>query len=314
MTGTAASPDTPATRTAWFKQEARALGFDAAGVARATESPYAGEFREAVASGRMDPVPYLAQRVDERCDPRVLLPGAQSVVMVQMGYAEPRPPAPAEPHLMVARYAARRDYHNPMIKKLRALRSRMRARWPDADAYVSSDTGAVMERAWAERAGLGWIGKSSMLLSRTLGTYTLLGAFITTLDLEPDAPGTDHCGTCTACLDACPTGAIVAPRTVDARRCITAHTVETPGPTLREDAPPLHGWVFGCDVCQEVCPYAKRGVVNPALGGRPELAHLRLVDLLDNRASDSLPTLQASPLMRAGVHGLVRNAAASRGS
>lgn len=307
LPGPASSPD-PVEAAQWLKQQAMQLGFDAVGVARAGPAAGSARFRQALHDGRLDPLPYLHQRVEERCDPRVLLPGAQSVVMVLMGYAEPRPPTPHEPHLKVARYAARRDYHNPFIKRLRRLRARIRQRWPHADAYVASDTGAVLERDWAQAAGLGWLGKNAMLLSRAHGSYTLLGSLITTLELAPDAPVADHCGTCTACMDACPTGAITAAGQVDARRCITTHTVETPGPALAPDAPDTHGWVFGCDVCQEVCPWNRQGVLNPALPGRAELAFLPTRLLLDNMAQAVFPTLRGTPLARAGFPGLTRNA------
>lgn len=297
----------PAQAAAWMKQAARALGFDAVGVARARRSPLAQHVEDAVAAGRMDPTPYLRERLDQRLDPTLLLPGARSVVVVMMGYAEDPPEPPAQPHLKVARYAARRDYHNPFIKKLRSLRRRLRERFPGADAYVSSDTGAVLERGWAQEAGLGWIGKSGMLLSTRLGTYTLLGSMVCTVEMTPDPPGMDHCGDCTACLDGCPTGAIVAPQVVDARRCITAHTVEQPRDEMDPHAPPTHGWVFGCDVCQDVCPWSRRGVLNAALPGRPELAFLR-VDDLTTRDGAGLPSLEGTPLSRAKVKGLVRNA------
>ncbi len=303
----------PLAAAAWVKDACRALGFDGVGIARAGPAPHASHVREAVEGGRMDPMPYLKDRLEERLDPTRLLPGAQSVVVVMMGYAQERPTPPKDPFLKVARYAARRDYHNPFIKKLRRLRKSLRERFPGADAYVSSDTGAVLERAWAQQAGLGWIGKSGMLLNTRLGSYTLLGTMITTVALAVDEPGMDHCGTCTACLTGCPTGAIVAPQVVDARKCITAHTVENPGEVIEPGAPPTHGWVFGCDVCQEVCPWSHRGVLNPALPGRPELAFLRVEDLT-TRGGAQLPTLDGSPLARAKVKGLVRNAKHASGS
>ncbi|MEW5848774.1 MAG: tRNA epoxyqueuosine(34) reductase QueG [Myxococcota bacterium] len=310
MADPATQPD-PVTAAAWVKSQARALGFDDVGIARADLAPDAHHFRRALAEGRMDPIPYLSERVPERCDPRVLLPGARSVVVVMMGYLEPRPEPPAEPHLKVARYAARRDYHNPFIKRLRSLRGRLRAEYPGTDAYVAADTGAVLERSWARAAGLGWIGKNAMLLSRTHGTYTLLGSLITTLELAPDAPFTaDHCGTCTRCLDACPTGALTEARTLDARRCITAFNVECFDDELPPHAPPLHDWVFGCDICQEVCPWGSRGVLNPQLASRAELAFIP-TSALDSRATvASLPELTGTPLARAGVKRLQRNARA----
>ncbi|MBI5496975.1 MAG: tRNA epoxyqueuosine(34) reductase QueG [Deltaproteobacteria bacterium] len=307
MGRTLSSPEQAA---AWMKEQARALGLDAVGIARAGPTPDADQFRAALAAGRLAGVPYLDERVAERCDPRLLVPGARSVVVVAMGYADARPPRPDGPHLQVARYAARRDYHNPMIKKLRSLRRRQREAWPGSDAYVAADTGAVLERAWAQQAGLGWVGKNTMLLSTRLGSYTVLGSMVTTVELAPDAPGTDHCGTCTACLTACPTGALVAPHVLDARRCITTHTVENPGDDVAADAPPFHGWVFGCDVCQEVCPWADRGTANAALPARADLAFLPVKGLTTLDAAELIPSLAGTPLARAKVKGLIRNARA----
>jgi epoxyqueuosine reductase len=251
----------------------------------------------------------MQARVEERCDPRNLLPGARSVVMVMMGYREPRPPAPPEPHFKVARYAARRDYHNPMLKKLRALRRHMKLRWPGSKTYVSVDTGAVLERSWAQQSGLGFIGKNTMLLSPTLGTYTVLGALLTTVDMTPDAPfEADLCARCTACMDACPTAALIGPRVLDARQCITTWTVENPQEHMPRQAPPLHGWVFGCDECQEACPWQARGRRNPALMGRPDLAFPLAKSLTEDAAPVLHPTLAGTPLARAKVKGLLRNA------
>jgi len=143
----------------------------------------------------------------------------------------------------------------------------------------------------------------------------VLGSLITTLDLTADEPQTDQCGRCTACLDACPTGALVAPGVVDARLCITAWTVESPLPELPAHAPPLHGWAFGCDECQEICPYQARGVLNPALPGKPGLAFIRSADLEEKSASDRLDCeIAGTPLARAKVKGLMRNAKAQRDS
>jgi epoxyqueuosine reductase len=293
--------------TAWVKSSALSLGFDVVGIAAAGPAPGAAFFEEARGRGYLDPLPYLHQRVPARLDPRRLHAGARSVIVVGMGHAQEPPPPPLTPHLKVARYAARRDYHLPVTKLLRKLRKLMRARLPAADGYVSADTGAVLERGWAQEAGLGWVGKSGMLLSRELGSCLVLGVLVTTVELEPDPPGADLCGTCDACLRGCPTGAIVAPRLVDARRCIATWTVEWRDTLFPPGVPPFHGWGFGCDACQEACPYLRRGRLNRLLRPRADLWFLDMAALCGGGGA-VLPPLEGTPLARAGVKRLARNA------
>jgi epoxyqueuosine reductase len=245
------------------------------------------------------------------------MPETRSIVVVGMNYYPGEFPS-AEGHRgRVSRYAWGADYHDVILRKLHQL-----AEWIDGQvgqrltyrAYV--DTGPLLERELAQRAGLGWIGKNANLIHPRRGSYSFLGELLIDLELEPDAPFSDErCGSCTACLDACPTGALTAPRTVDARRCISYLTIEHRGVMPQEIRPLIGDWVFGCDVCQEVCPWNRRFArvaQEPAF--RPVNATLNLVEMLalDEDAFRSL--LRESPLWRARRAGLLRNAAVVLGN
>ncbi len=250
------------TRSERVKAAARGLGFDAVGIAAAGPADPDERFARWLEAGYAAGMAYMARTADARRDPRRLVPGARSVVVVAQSYFHPD--ARPAPPLRISRYCQGDDYHRLLKKRVRRLRRALLDIEPTAGAAPTVDTSPVLERYWAHRAGIAWTGKSTMAISRRLGTYTFLGCVITTLDLEPDSPHRDYCGSCTRCLDACPTDAFVAPRTVDARRCITYWNVEHRAP-YPPQAPDLHGWVAGCDVCQEVCPWNKfaRPTVEP---------------------------------------------------
>ena len=242
-----------------LKAEARRLGFDAVGVA--TAGPLDDEARRLeawLARGFHAGMGWMANHFDKRVDPRLLVEGARSVVSVLHSYHRPERPADGPGVGRVARYAWGDDYHDVLKAKLAALFDWLDREVGGAGGRAFADSAPVMDKVWAQRAGLGWIGKNGNLLSRRLGSYVFVGELIVDVPLEPDGPETDHCGTCTRCLDACPTGAITEPRVVDANRCIAYLTIEHRG-DLPEGAPVegVGNWVFGCDVCQEVCPWTK---------------------------------------------------------
>jgi epoxyqueuosine reductase len=252
----AARPRTLSERT---KALALAVGFDLAGIADAVPHPETEFLRGWLARGFGGEMAYLARRVEARVDPRRVLEGARSIVAVGLFYDSARPAADSTRTAAIARYAGGDDYHDVMLDRLRALESGLAAmvEAPIASrAYV--DTGPVQERVFAAYAGLGWIGKNTCLIHPTHGSYLFLGVLLTDLALEPDAREPDHCGTCRACLDACPTDAFAAPYELDATRCISYATIEARGP-IPESMRVEHGnWVFCCDVCQEVCPWNLR--------------------------------------------------------
>ena len=252
-----------------IKQRALSLGFDLVGIAAATPSPRGGAFRDWLAAGRAGTMQYLHDRVDERTDPGTYLSGAVSAICVAKSYHVRLDPPPTDQPLgRIARYALGDDYHTLIKDRLYDLADWLRDIFPGARTRCAVDTAPVLEKDLAARAGLGWVGKNTLLISPTLGSYVLLGEVLTTLPLPSDESVTDHCGSCRRCLDACPTGALTEPYHLDARRCISYLTVEH-----RSSEPLAHDtgdWLFGCDVCQEVCPWNARApeTLDPALQPR----------------------------------------------
>jgi epoxyqueuosine reductase len=295
------------------KARALELGFERAGVGPAAPPPHAAAFERWLEAGFAGTMAYLARTRAERVDPGRLLPGARSVVAVALSY-NPGPDVPeAAGWGPVARYARGRDYHDLMRPRLGAL-----AAFIDAAAAARSraavDTSAVLERDLAARAGLGWIGKNTNLLAPELGSYFFIGIVLTTATLEPDAEQPDRCGTCTACLEACPTQAFPAPRVLDARRCISYLTIEHRGDIPGGLAAHLGDWVFGCDVCQDVCPWNRKAALGrePALRPAATLPPETALLALDEAAFRA--RFRGSPLRRAKRQGLVRNAALALGN
>jgi epoxyqueuosine reductase len=321
-----AAPGAPT--AAEVKAQARALGFDLCGIAAARALP-ADSLTNWLSKGYHAGLGYMQERVEERLDPRLLLPGARSVVALAASYGPEEPlgargaPSLSERardaqegrsgpggRLAIARYAQNRDYHNVLLKRARKLAAWLRAR--GGQVYAEVDAGAVMERAWAQEAGLGWIGKNGMLINPSFGSWLLLGALVTDLLLEPDAPEGDRCGDCSACLPACPTGAIVEGRLVDSNRCLSFHTIEHRGPIPEAIAARAGGRLFGCDACQEACPWNRRA--RPAtlvqLRSRPEQRSLPLLEALRLTPEELERRFAGTPLMRAARDGLVRSALA----
>lgn len=296
-----------------LRQRARDEGFDGVGVARASRLDRDGDaLRAWLAEDRHAAMAWLAREPGKRADPRVLLPGCRSVVVLAMNYF-PGDESAAVPHerSRVALYARGRDYHKVIGKKLKRLAS-----WFEetsgAEVRAFVDTGPVLERAWAERAGLGWIGKNSCLLTRGSGSWLLLAEMLTTADLAPDpGPHADFCGTCTACIEACPTEAIVAPAQVDSNRCIAYWTIEHRGPIPDPMRTGLGDWIFGCDVCQDVCPWNHKSSTPVPPGRFESREDLRGLDPLEVLAMDEV-TFRArysgTSLMRARWQGMRRNA------
>jgi epoxyqueuosine reductase len=242
--------------TALLKSEAKRLGFIEARVARADfltdEAPRLEEWLKGGMHGSMR---YMENHFDKRLDPRLLVPGAQSIVSLAFNYYPEPSDLEGDDRPRVARYAYGEDYHRVVKDRLFELLDVLRTAVGDLDGRCFVDSAPVMERAWAERSGLGWVGKNSLILRKNTGSYFFLAELIVDYEFVADLPVADHCGTCTRCIDACPTQAIVAPKVVDSARCISHATIELHGALPREMADALHPWVFGCDICQEVCPW-----------------------------------------------------------
>jgi len=303
-----------------LRDTALEAGFSAMGVMRPGSVPeLAGRLREFVEAGRHGQMGWMAERMHWRGDPAALWPAARSVVML----AEMYTPA-ADPLAGLARpergnisvYARNRDYHDIVKKRLKRVGRWLLEQAPGAGIKVFVDTAPVMEKPLAAAAGLGWQGKHTNLVSRELGSWFFLGAIFTTVELEPDAPEADHCGSCRACLDVCPTDAFPAPYQLDARRCISYLTIEHRGPVDEALRPGLGNRIYGCDDCLAVCPWNKFAATAREIryAARPELVAPKLEDLagLDDAGFRAL--FSGSPIKRIGRDRFVRNVAYAVGN
>jgi len=297
----------------------RQQGFALAGACGVEPSDRGAELRAWLDAGKHGSMTWLAEHADLRTDPARLLDGARSIVMVADLYATratDNTDAPPPGHGRVARYARGEDYHASIKKRLHAVCDALRAEHPGSGFRAFVDTAPVPERELAARAGLGWIGKHTLLINPRLGSWLLLGGFLTTLDLAPAGEGVaDHCGSCTRCVDACPTGAI-SPYSVDARRCISYLTIERREEIAREFHGAIGDWVFGCDICQEVCPHNSPrdaallgdsgATVNARYGRGP--ASFDLLEVLAWDADARARALKGTAMKRATLEMWKRNA------
>lgn len=303
-----------------IKLKAQELGFDLCGVAPANDFPELAFLGEWLARGYAGEMAYMARSADRRADVRAVVPGARSVVVTGTVYNTVPPYASDEPRPDVARisrYAWGDDYHDVLKKRLEALLAWMHAESPasfDARAYV--DTGPVQERVYAQHAGLGWLGKNGCLISPEVGSWLFLSEIICTLPLEPDTEVLDQCGTCTRCLDACPTGALVEPGVLDARRCLSYLTIEIKGASPAHLRSALGAHVYGCDICQDVCPYnqAAPRSDDAAWQPRPGLDLPKLAELWRRPDSELRTLVKGSAMTRAKLTGLRRNLAVAIGN
>jgi len=301
--------------SAAIKQQAREIGFDVCGIAPAADFPELKFFREWIDRGYAGEMEYLRRSADRRADVRDVVAGARSVIVTATVYNVDRPYStecadPLRAH--VARYAWGDDYHDVIEQRLDRLLGWMREHSPqpfDAKRYV--DTGPVQERVYAQHAGIGWIGKNTCVIHPTLGSWLFLGEIICSLPLEPDPPALDQCGTCTLCLEACPTDALAAPGVLDATRCISYLTIELRGaiPQALQSAVASH--VYGCDICQEVCPWNASAPASDDPAWQPRAAwDMRTIVELSRMSDDDLrAAMRGSAMRRTRVAGLRRNIA-----
>jgi len=303
-----------------IKARALALGFDACGIAPAVAHPELRFFREWLDRGCAGSMGYLARSADRRDDVRHVVPAARTVIATATVYNTARPYSTeiADPHRAgIARYAWGDDYHDVIGARLDALLDWMRAESPEpfeARAYV--DTGPVQERVYAQYAGLGWIGKHTCLINERFGSWIFLAEIITSLTLPVDPPAFDQCGTCTLCLEACPTHAIVEPGVLDATRCISYLTIEHRGEIPAELRAGIGSHVYGCDVCQEVCPWNQQAPVSADPAWQPRGAwDGPTIDELSGRSDEDLQmALRGSAMRRTRREGLRRNLAIAAGN
>ena len=308
----------PATLRQWVDQAAATAGFDLVAVASADD--FASDREETlrrIDAGLMDGLPWFnPQRVQRGSDPEALLPGARSIISLGWNYSPPDDPCAADGQGLIARYARGRDYHRVMKRRMRRvvleltqrLGDRFAARW-----HV--DDGPMLDRAAAARAGLGWFGKNGNILNPIYGSWLLLGQIITDLPLAADPPLAKTCGQCSRCIPACPTDAIVAPYVVDNRRCISYLTIENRGPIPADLRAPMGNWVFGCDICQEVCPVNRKAKTTQDPNfGRTDLSTVDLVELIEMTDEQFRQRFAGTPIMRAKREGMQRNACVALGN
>lgn len=302
-----------------LKARALELGFHAARIAAVGPLEAVAHYEAWLAAGFHGGMDWLAEPAhrQRRADPALICRDLAAVLCVALVHPPGRDPARDQRVGRIARYAAGEDYHRVMRDKLRVLERWIRSDLlPGSRALWYSDTGAILERGWAERSGLGWTGKHSGVLSREFGSYFLLGEVLIDRPLDPDPPeAREHCGTCTRCLDACPTGAIVAPYRVDARRCISYLTIEHRGPIPQPLRAAIGDWVFGCDLCQEACPWNR--FAPPAREARlhaRELEGWSLERFLGLDADGFAALFAGSPVRRAGRDGFLRNVCVALGN
>ncbi len=297
-----------------LKSEALRLGFDAIGIAPAVAPPGYPNFLRWLEAGCAGGMEYLTRSHATRAHPENVLEDVCSVVVVSVVYGsrEHEPAALLPTQGKVARYAQGADYHPTLCARLTELLDWLRTEIPEVRGRAVADTAPLMERDYARLAGLGWIGKNTMLINRRLGSFTFLGALLVDAELAYDAPHhANHCGTCTRCLDACPTDAFVGPYQLDARRCISYATIEHRGPIDDSLATELDDWVFGCDICQDVCPWNRKAPPgrHSELEARPEWVNPDLFEWLARDRSAWKRALAGTALERSRRVGLIRNAA-----
>jgi epoxyqueuosine reductase len=296
-----------------IKQQARALGFDKVGIVPATALTEAGaRLRAWLAQNFHGEMQYLARAPQQRSDPRLLMPAAQSVVCVALNYYRPEKHHDDPVVGKISRYAWGDDYHDVLRDKLKALVGWIQERAPEVESKICVDTAPMMDKAWAVRAGLGWIGKHTNLITKEYGSWVFLGELLLSVELDYDSYiEPDHCGKCRACIDACPTGAIIAPYQLDATRCISYGTIELRAPELPATiATNLDNWVFGCDICQDVCPWSRfsKTTVEERFTPRAGLTAPTLQELIEMSQEEFSTRFRKSAIKRTKLAGLRRNA------
>lgn len=297
------------------------LGFQACGIAPADPGEHSAHLQRWLAAGHHGDMAWMASQAGLRADPQQLLPGAQRVIAVRLDYlteyGDTLQQVQDGEHAYVARYARGRDYHRLMRKRLGRLAERIRTRVPDAATRACVDSAPVLERGLAEQAGLGWIGKNTLLIHPQAGSWFFLGELLTTLPLPLDAPFTaQHCGSCTACLDICPTQAFVGPWQLDARRCISYLTIEYKGSIPEPLRPAIGNRIFGCDDCLAVCPWNKFAQLSTEGDFRPRhgLDRAALIELFGWDEATFLARSTGSPIRRSGYESWLRNLAVALGN
>lgn len=299
-----------------IKARALELGFTGVGIARAGVLEEEGDrLQEWLGRGYHAGMAWMARGVDRRTDPGALLQGAKSVIALALNYYAAVEHENSPGRGKISRYAWGDDYHDVLGARLEQMSKWMATEFPGIQTKHYVDTGPIMDKVWAQRAGIGWEGKHTNVITREVGSWVFLGEIITTLELEPDPPASDHCGTCTLCIEACPTKAIVEPYVVDSNRCISYLTIEHRGEIHGELTKDFDGWIYGCDICQDVCPWNHKFATQtgdsrflPREGNRaPELSEWESMP-----GEEFTRRFKGSPVKRAKHQGLIRNIALAK--
>jgi len=297
--------------TKLLKKKAADLGFDFCGVAPAGQVSEKDEsaLKEWLSKGYHGKMTYMEQHLEKRLNPFVLVPGAKSVISVLLNYLPPTTQKHADAP-KVSKYALGKDYHIVIKRKLKFLLQYLQTIYPGIQGRPFVDSAPMLDRAWAVKAGLGWIGKNTMLIHLGAGSWFFIGALVVDTLLDYDEPYTrDHCGGCTRCIDTCPTDAITGPRELDATKCISYQTIETKDPVPDELKPKMEGYVFGCDICQDVCPYNKHAPLTsePELLPYDTLLNMSREDWNNLTSGPFKRVFEDSPVRRAGLRGIRKN-------
>lgn len=299
----------PARNTQLINAQAQKMGFDFCGISQADfledQAPLLEQWLKAQNHGKME---YMARHFDKRLDPRKLVEGARSVISLLYNYYPQQPISPADTY-HISKYAYGKDYHEVIRKKLHRLLAFIREEIGEVSGRVFVDSAPVMDKVWASRAGLGWVGKHTNLINRRIGSFFFIAEMILDIDLEADGPIGDYCGTCTRCLDACPTEALIAPYQIDARKCISYLTIELKEAIPDEFAGQMKDWIFGCDICQDVCPWNRFSTPHqePDFEASDTLRSFKKRDWEEMTAEVFREVFKKSPVKRTKWEGLQRN-------
>ena len=290
-----------------IKQKAKDLGFDFCGISKAqkleNEESHLEEWLKRAYHGKMS---YMGNHKEKRLDPTQLVPGAKSIISLTYNYY---PSQSEQNKFKIAKYAYGKDYHQVVKQKLKNLLLEIRSQFGEIQGRAFVDSAPVMERQWAQRSGLGWLGKNTLLLNRNMGSFFFLAELIIDLELEADGPMADYCGTCSRCMDACPTDAFPAPYVLDASRCISYFTIELKENIPKEFSGKYDDWIFGCDICQDVCPWNRfsRPHNQPDFNKSDSLKEIEKNNWQEITEQTFAKVFKESPIRRSGYKGLKRN-------
>lgn len=299
---------TPRTNKEILRSYIKSLGFCEVGFTRAEKlGDEFSKYLKWLELGYNANMKYLERNLEKRENPEIILPNAKSIIVCAYSYNTPF--RHNSNHFKISRYAWGEDYHSLLLPLLKKVEEKIKEIEPSAHCKSYVDTGSILEKAWAVRSGIGWMGKNSLILSKKYGSFIFLGVIITTMEFTPDLPMLDYCGKCTKCIESCPTGAIVQPKVVDSRKCISYWTIEAKPNENIPDGIDLRNWIFGCDICQDVCPWNNKAQITLNIAFYPRNNKTSLSKEFLNKMDEKsfLLRFKNSPIKRAKFAGIRRN-------